>query len=180
MFNAFKNMGSLIGKGFLIECFLEYYGDEMVAQIRKLLDDSGITAADMPDFIMNNRALPIPPQAFVKMKGLEDYFETLEPARIFEWLAKARPDLANELVKLDELGAEYIVRFKYFMIDSIRASEAAPPEEAKEATPLEEAKEETETETAPTSPMEKLCESCGASFTVTEEESEITECPNCR
>ena len=171
LLNSFKTMGSLVGKGFLIECFLEYYGDEFVAQVKKILDDSGITAADIPEFVMNNRALPIPPQAFVSMKGLEDYFETIEPARIFEWLAKARPDLANELVKLNELGAEYAVRFKYFMIDSIKASEAPPPEEAKE---------ETEPETPPPPPMEEVCESCGASFTVTEEESEVTECPNCR
>lgn len=170
MLGAFKNMGSLVGKGFLIECFLEYYGDELVAQIKKILDDSGLTAADIPEFVMGDKALPIPPQAFVKMKGLEDYFETLEPARIFEWLAKARPDLANELIKLDELGAEYIVRFKYFMIDSIKASEVTPPEGATG---------EPEPEILPP-PMEEVCESCGASFSVTEEESEITECPNCR
>ena len=188
---ALKNLGGTMGKGLLIECFLEWYGDELIAQIKDMLDQSGITAEDIPDFVLNNKALPIPDQAFSALKGLEDYLEQVDPARIFEWIQKARPDLAIALIALDDAGAEYIVRFKMFMIDSIKAvaPSSQPEQPTQQAEGAEDAKDEegesetdtTEEPAVPEMTVKKItCEECGGTWNATEEEAaKATECPFC-
>ena len=183
MLNAVKKMGGTMGKGMLIECFLEWYGDELVNQIKDMLDQSGITAETIPEYVLNNKALPIPDEAFSAMKGLEDYLEQVDPARIFEWIQKARPDLAIALINLDDAGAEYIVRFKMFMIGSIRAAPSTPVEEGSDG---DESQPDTPPSPSdePTVPEMKVkritCEECGESWNATEEEAaKTTECPHC-
>jgi len=174
LLSALKNFGGLFGKGIVIESFIEYYGDDLVAQLKQILDNAGIKPEDIREYVLNDRALPIPPQAFAAMKGLEDYLITIEEARIFEFLAKARPDLAAELINLGDLGAEWVARFKYFIIDSVKASRKGAVSEDQE--PLQEPLEK------PQKPKMKrvTCSECEESFTMTEEEvNKLTSCPSC-
>ena len=94
LLGALKNLGGTMAKGLVIECFLQWHEDELVEQIKNMLDKSGVTAEDIPDFVLNNKALPIPDEAFSALKGLEDYLVKVDPGRIFQWIQKARPDLA--------------------------------------------------------------------------------------
>ena len=189
LLHAVKSMAGTMGKGLLIECFLEWHGDELIAQLKDILDKSGITAESIPDYVLNNKALPIPGEAFTAMRGLEDYLEQIDPGRVFEWIHKARPDLAEALIELGDPGAEYIVRFKMFMIDSIKASAPSPEPEAPAESEsqnegVESPDEGVESPEEPAVPEMKIkrvtCELCGESWNATEEEAaKTTECPHC-
>ena len=191
LLHAVKSMAGTMGKGLLIECFLEWHGDELIAQLKDILDKSGITAESIPDYVLNNKALPIPGEAFTAMRGLEDYLEQIDPGRVFEWIHKARPDLAEALIELGDPGAEYIVRFKMFMIDSIKASAPSPEPEAPAEVAEGDTGDEEEESPADTPPSPEpgipemrikriTCELCGESWNATEEEAaKTTECPHC-
>ncbi|HUV56719.1 MAG TPA: hypothetical protein VMV84_05735 [Dehalococcoidales bacterium] len=174
LLEALKSVGGKVGKGLAIELFLEYYEKDMISQLKDMLDQSGIIAEDIPEIVRENKALPIPQVAFQNMKGLEDYLVTLNPARIFEWLTKARPDLGLALASLDDAGAEYVVRFKSFFIDSIRA---APLKEVPPPTP--DSSEEVPEKTVATQ-LRVTCSECGEAFMTTRQEIDsLKQCPNC-
>lgn len=192
-----KKLGSRTGKGFLIEMYMEYYPQEVAKRLKIMLDTAGITREDVRRFVVDNQALPIPEKAFVNMQGLEDYLATIKPGRVFKWLLEARPDLAEELINLGDVGAEYIVKLKKFIIDSIKALDLPPgekEEEAKHVTPEQE--EESgqqavrqeglqrveESSQDPLKTKKVTCTNCGYERLGTPEEAESWSqeaCPNC-
>jgi rubrerythrin len=149
--SAIKGLGGKFGKGMVVELFLQWYEDELVDQFKQILDGAGVTSESIKDYVLNNVALPIPPEAFAKMKGIEDYLTTIEESRIFTWLYQARPDLGQTLMEMGDAGAEYVVRFKLFVIDSIKNSrkESVEPEKAEEAPEKPKAEETPEDEENP-------------------------------
>jgi hypothetical protein len=159
LLSKLKGFGGMFGKGMVIEMFLQYFEKDMIAQFKEMLDKSEITEADIEGYVTQGVALPIPREAFEQMKGIEDYLETIEETRIFEWLYAARPDLAEKLSTLGDAGVAYIFKFKRFIIDSVRAvpgkeeTEPVPDKPEESPNPPEETAEDEETEQAFLTPM---------------------------
>ena len=89
---VFKSFGGKLGKGIAVELYLDYFNDQIVAELAKALQ--GLRPEDIPELVHSRKALPIRPDSFRKMKGFEGYLATIKPERIFGWLSEARPDLA--------------------------------------------------------------------------------------
>lgn len=195
-----KKLGGKMGKGFAIECYLQFYGNDFIGMVKKLFDDAGIKPDDIAGFVNGNQALPIPESAFYELVGLEDYLETIDEERIFEWIHQARPDLAMALMAEGDAGAEYVVKFKKFMIGSIneaaknlagqqikpdvkQATKVPEPTKGAAESPEPETEAEPETVPGPSDGMQLkkvTCNDCGESWTTTAEEYErTTECPFC-
>lgn len=170
-FKALANTFKGLAKGTIIELFIDYYHDDLIMSFRLAL--SHIKPKEVPDFVRNGKALPIPPQFFEELKGLEDYLEKIEPQRLFKWINEASPEIGEALMELGDDGAEYMVKLKSFIIDSIRALPSLAEEEGVE--------KEAETEMPSASEHVRLtCDECGQSWIATEEEAAATtECPFC-
>ena len=137
-------------------------------------------------------ALPIPPTFFEFLQGFEDFLDNFEPERLFQWIAEANPLIAAAIMDQGKDGADYMVRFKQFVIDSVKALE--PQEEPLEEPATDEAtpepagktEESSVTKQPPAKPQVKpghkllTCDKCKEPFTVTDEEAKnIKECPLC-
>ncbi len=188
--NRIKSFGGELGKGLAIEAYIGFNKDELISKFRVAL--SLINPKDVPKFVKGQKALPIPTQFFASLKGLEGYLKTVSPERIFEWIEEASPDIAKALMKLGDEGALYMVQFKTFIIDSIKAvpdntsqnltvpadqestTEELPPPDQGETTQVNEGDK-------PQAGMVRLrCTSCGEPIIVPKEEvASIKACPYC-
>lgn len=148
-------------KEFLIDVYLEFYRDEIIAKLRKFL--ASLSPDDLKQLVPEGQAPPVPAEAVEDLKGYEDYLEKLKPGEVFQWIAEARPDLADVLVSLGDEGAEYVVKLQGFIVDSIRNPEGVP-------------------KSKPESPMVGLhCDSCGADWTLPKNLAEqVKVCPFCK
>ncbi len=160
-------------KGTAIELTIDFYHNEIIAHFHNAL--KYVDPADVPEFVRGNKALPLPDSFLSDLKGLEDYLEKIDPARIFGWIVEANPEVARAIMDMEDEGATYIVNFKSFIIDSLKASRPEQ-EEAIEGKAATEAAEEI-----PGSSMKRLtCDECGESWVAPEEEaSATTKCPFC-
>lgn len=147
------------GKEILIDTYLEFYHDEVIATVRKFLNP--FSPDDIRRFVAEGKAPPMPAPAIEALSGYEDYLESLKPEELFQWLAEARRDLAEALASLGDEGADYMVRLKSFILDSIRDPEGAPNQAAESIVKL-------------------TCESCGAEWRLPRSQAEkVTLCPFC-
>lgn len=154
------------GKEVLIDVYLEFNEDEIIAKLKKVL--APLTPDNLRQLVTEGKAPPIHKAIVEALKGYEDYLGRLRPEELFEWLNKARPDLAKTLMSLGDSGAEYMVKLKAFFVDSIKAPAATKPSAA--------------TEPAQTKPqMVRLhCEACGKDLDLPKTlAQEITVCPFC-
>ncbi len=185
-----KTLGGGLAKGLVIEGYIAYYENDLIEHLRRILNKAKITADDIPEFVQNNRALPIPREAFGQLKGLEDYIETMDPKRLYKWLTLARPDLGLALAALDDEGAEYMARLRYFFVDSIRTAplpkEGSPPPKEKPTPSLPEGDQSPpDTDVSEQLPDREqkfsvTCNECGNTFFLTKEQiANLKECPEC-
>ena len=145
-------------KEFFIDTYLEFYGDQVVDILKQLL--APLSPKQLKEFVTDGTAPPIPDAAIKRLKGYEDYIELIKPEEVFQWLAKARPDLAETLVSLGDVGAEYVVKLQKFLLDSIRSPEQVP--------------------TKQTGKIKLTCEQCEKEWELPKDEAEkVTECPFC-
>lgn len=145
-------------KEFFIDIYLEFYSDEVIDILRKFL--ARVTPEHLKQFVADGTALPIPDAAIKRLKGYEDYIEIIKWEEVFQWLAKARPDLAETLLSLEDEGTEYVVKLQKFLLDSIKNPEQAP--------------------TKQTGMVALTCESCGEKWELPKDEAEkVTVCPFC-
>lgn len=206
--NQYKHVGGKFLKGTALELFLEYYHDDLIESFKRALNT--IPPEMVPELIKGGAALPIPIEFFQSLKGFEEHLETIEPGRIFEWIAEASPLHASAIMDLGKEGANYMVKLKQFIMDSVRAvEEPAEVQETIEVEKPEPTAEQTEeppppparfrtkvieppppkptkskkeaAEEEPPKTKKLTCEKCNHSWEVTEEEALlVTECPNCR
>lgn len=115
-------------KEFFIDTYLEFYHDQVIDTLKSIL--APLSPDSLKQFVAEGTAPPIPDAGIEALKGYEDYLEKLKPGEVFQWLAEARPDLAETLVELGDAGAEYVIKLQHFIIDSIKNPEAAPKPES--------------------------------------------------
>lgn len=153
-------------KELFIDTYLEFNQDEVIAKLKKVL--APLTPDNLKKLVTEGQAPPIHKGIVESLKGYEDYLGRLQPEELFEWLNKARPDLAKTLMSLGDSGAEYMVKLKAFFVDSIKAPAATEPPAA--------------TETAQSKPqMVRLhCEACGSDWELPKSMAEqVKNCPFC-
>lgn len=185
MFSDFKKIADPLAKNTMIELYLKYDHVNLISHLKVYL--SHLSAKDIPSLVSGNIALPIPPKAFIEMVPVLDYLKKLNPQRLYEWIAEARPDLALALAKTGQDGQDYMLRFKTHIIDSITETQSKAteqPEPEPEATAEHQVQEPDNKEPSTSEPTESkkrvTCEECGDSFVVTEAElANITTCPSC-
>ena len=183
LIGGLKGIGGRLGRAIVFETYLETHHDFLIAAFKAALGH--IRPADVPSYVQGNMALPIPEEAFRQMSGLEDCLERIEPHRIAEWINEARPEIFLALAELGDEGAEYIVRFKQFIIASVKAAGKQPEEgEKEEATPPDESKEATpssqKSQVEPPHSFRVNCDECNESWMVTQEElADLKTCPFC-
>lgn len=145
-------------KEFFIDTYLVFYDAEVVAILKQFL--APLSPKQLEQFVADGTAPPIPDAAIKRLKGYEDYIELIKPEEVFQWLAKARPDLAETLVSLGDAGAEYVVKLQKFLLGSIKNPEQVP--------------------TGQTGKVELTCEQCGKTWELPKDEAEkVTVCPFC-
>jgi hypothetical protein len=147
----YKHVGGKFLKGTALELFLEYYHDDLIESFTKALNT--IPPEMVPELIKGGAALPIPIEFFQNLKGFEEYLETIEPGKIFEWIAEASPLHASAVMDLGKEGAGYMVKLKQFIMDSVRAAEELA--EVQETTEVEKQEPAAEAE-EPTPPPARL------------------------
>jgi len=146
--SQYKHVGGKFLKGTALELFLEYYHDDLIKNFEIAL--ATIPPEVVPELVKGGAALPIPIEFFKNLKGFEEYLETIEPGRLFEWIAEASPLHASAIMDLGDEGAEYMVKLKQFIMDSIKAvEEVAEVQETSEVEKQEPAAEEAEEKTTP-------------------------------
>lgn len=156
------------GKELLIDFYLEFSQDEFIAKLKMIL--APLTPDILRQLVTDGKAPSIHEAVVESLRGYEDYLGRLPPEELFEWLNKARPDLAETLMSLGESGAKYMVMLKFFIIDSIKAPATAPGEPELPA-PKENAQEQL---------FRCVCDSCGKASVVTKEDFEAMKlCPFC-
>lgn len=145
------------GKELLLDVYTEFYQDEIIDKLRKFL--MPVTPENLKQMVAEGKAPPVPSEAVEQLTGYEDYLEKLKPEEIFQWLLKARPDLAEALVSLGDEGAEYVVKLQGFIVDSIKKPEGVPK---------------------PESMVQLHCDSCGADWPLPKNLAEqVQVCPFC-
>ena len=188
-------------KATAVELFLEQYKADIISRLGGYLHQLNPVA--VPDMVRQNVALPVPESLFEQCIGFEDFIENFPVDRFFEeFLAPANPLIAAAIIDMEDDGADYLIKFKQFFVDSVKAKvaqrqveeviEETPPEPASEAT--QEVKEEKPAPSAPlrVAPHVKIaeaaakvmkrltCDKCHESWDVPEDKvASIKECPFC-
>lgn len=201
----YKSSGGRFVKNTLIEMFIDNFHEEIIFRLKEVLDK--VSPEDVGRYVHNNEALPIPPDTFDFLKGFEDYLETFDEGRLFEYIAEANPLIAAAFMDMGDEGAEYFVKLKKFFIDSVKAAKgieeiAESQPAAEETAAVEEKTEEpsppmfrtkvasSEPPKTPAKIVKKAsrtkgrqkvsCSKCGWSQVMTPEEADkVTECPQC-
>ncbi len=140
--STYKSIGGKFLKATAIELFFDTYHDEIVKKLAEGL--AHIPPGDVAKIIHDKMALPIPPHFFQYLKGFEDYVEGFDPGRLFELISEANPMIAAAIIDQGEEGANYMVNFRDFVLDSVRDIELPEeePPEAKKTRPSGETEEE--------------------------------------
>lgn len=201
--SQYKGAGAKFGKSFMVEYFLEANHDDIVSQLATVL--TYITPEDIKTYIREGTALPIPPSFFHRIKNFEDWLAGFEPERFFHLIAEANPATATAIMEMGEEGVLYMVKFKQFMLDNVRALNAES-QAALETEPAETAETDDKPlsqqhfnikvagedsglseskipspNPPPEGPRKKLvCDACNESWLVLEEDvAQVIECPFC-
>jgi hypothetical protein len=149
--SSYKSTGGRFLKNMAIELFIETYHGEIVERLAMAL--SMVKPEDVPAYVRGEVAFPIPPAFFETVHGFEDYLESFEIERFMEFIAEANPLITAALMDMEQEGYDYLVRFKKYIVDSVREAMPAVEEEQaeqeeKEAPAPQPAEEEVE-EAAP-------------------------------
>lgn len=154
-------------KEIIIDTYLALNQDEFIAKLHRIL--APLSPDSLRQLVAEGKALPLHEATIESLRGYEDYIGRLMPEELFEWVNKARPDLASTLMSLGDSGAEYMVYLKVYLIDCIKAP---APEPGKPELP---APQENKPQL-----YNCVCDSCGKSKQVTKEEFDAMEvCPFC-
>jgi len=146
-----------VGSRFAFEFFLEVWKEKLVEVLRKWL--SSVTVEDLKKMVKRGK---FPDTAGINFGGVQDYIEYLEKMsteRLFEdYIAPARPDLAQAIQGMGMPGAQWLVKLRQHLLNQVR----------KVAKPVKQ------------DMVSAKCDSCGKSWPVPRDEfDKIESCPFC-
>ena len=146
-----------VGSRFAFEFFLEVWKEKLVEVLRKWL--SSVTVEDMKKMVKRGK---FPDTAGLNFGGVHDYIEYLEKMsteRLFEdYIAPARPDLAQAIQEMGMPGAQWLVKLRQHLLNLVKGATKPIKKDVVKAT----------------------CDACGKSWPVPRAEfKDITKCPFC-
>ena len=146
-----------VGSRFAFEFFLEVWKEKLVEMLRKWL--SSVTVEDLQKMVKRGK---FPDPAGLNFGAVQDYIEYLEKMsteRLFEeYIAPARPDLAEAIQEMSMPGAQWLVKLRQHLLDQVR----------KVAKPVKQ------------DIVQAKCDACGKSWPVPRDEfDKIESCPFC-
>jgi hypothetical protein len=151
-----KKIGKF-GSRFAFEFFLEQMHGPMIEALRKYL--SPIKTDDIIRMIRN---VEFPPMENLDFSALEDNIEhakKIKLIRFMEFIAEARPDIAQVIQSEGNAGVDYIVKLREHILNQVEHAEFKPDAGTVLAT----------------------CDECGKSWLVKKEEVDsVKECPFCK
>ena len=162
MLNQFKKVGSR----FAFEFFLEVWQEKLVEMLRKWL--SSVTIEDIQKMVKRGK---FPDTAGLNFGGVHEYVEYLEKIsteRLFEdYIAPARPDLAQAIQEMGMPGAQWLVKLRDHLMKQAKGSGILSTEET-QVSPMKE------------DIVQALCDVCDKSWPVPRDEfDKIESCPFC-
>ena len=146
-----------VGSRFAFEFFLEVWQPKLIEMLRKWL--STVTVEDLQKMVKRGK---FPDPAGLNFGAVQDYIEYLEKMsteRLFEdYMAPARPDLAQSIQELGMPGAQWLVKLRQYLLAQARGV----------------------TKTVKQDIVQAKCDACKKSWPVPRAEfKDITECPFC-
>ena len=161
MLNQFKKVGSR----FAFEFFLEVWQEKLVEMLRKWL--SSVTIEDIQKMVKRGKFPDTQGLDFSGVKDYAEYLEKISTERLFEdYIAPARPDLAQAIQGMGMPGAQWLVKLRGHLLSQVKGSVALA-----EGTEAPLVKEDI---------VQASCDVCGKSWPVPRSEFEsIKECPFC-
>jgi len=152
------------GTGFAFEFFISLMHDNIVEGLRKYL--TSIQPEDIRQMVKKELFPPLEHLDFSALGDNIEHFEGISVVRLMEYVAEARPDLAQGIQDRGAAGAEYMAKLRLHLLSLVKH----PEKPLAESTDYE--------------PKEKMklakCDKCGKSFPIPEVEvASITECPFC-
>lgn len=152
------------GSGFAFEFYVSLRHDSIVSGLRKYLNS--IQLEDIPKMVSEVQFPPLEHLDFSALGDNTEHLERISVVRLMEYLAEARPDLAQAIQNEGVPGAEYLVNLRLHLITLVKHPEK----------PLAES---TEYEAKEKIKLAK-CDKCLNSWPVPEDEAaSIKECPFC-
>lgn len=157
---SIKERFGKLGSRFAFEFFLETMHDSMVQGLKNYL--SSIKTEDFADMVRSDKFPSVEKLDFSVAKENIQHIEKISLLRIMEFIADARPDLAEVIQNQQEQGALYLGNLRVHILNRIRQSSMQ-----------KEFKPQADTVMA-------RCDKCEREWPVTKEEAAaITECPFC-
>lgn len=146
-----------VGSRFAFEFFLEVWKERFVEMLRKWL--SSVTVEDMQKMVKRGKFPDTEGLNFGAVQEYLEYVEKMSANRLFEeYLAPARPDLAQAIQEMGMSGAQWLVKLREHLLDQIRQVTKPVKKDMVQAT----------------------CDSCRKSWPVPREEfDKIESCPFC-
>jgi hypothetical protein len=155
MIKQFKKIGSR----FAFEFFLEVWKDKLVAMLKDWL--STYTVEDIQKMVKRGKFPDTQGLNFGAVKDYTEYLEKISAERLFEdFIAPARPDLAQAIQGMGMPGAQWLVKLRAHLMNQVLAGKGT-----------ESVKEDL---------VQATCDVCGKSWPVPRSEFDsIKECPFC-
>jgi hypothetical protein len=146
-----------VGSRFAFEFFLEVWQPRLVEMLRKWL--SPVTIEDLKKMVRRGKFPDTLGLNFNAVQPYLEYLEKISTERLFEeYLAPARPDLAQAVQELGMPGAQWLVKLRQHLLDQVRGATKPVKKDLVQAT----------------------CDNCRKSWPVPRDEfKDIKECPFC-
>lgn len=153
---AIKRNLRKFGSRFAFELFIETMHDVIINGLRNYL--RSIQPEDIPGMVGQKKYPPLEDLDLSVVGENIEHIEKISLLRLVEFIAEARPDLAQAIQDTGAAGAEYIVNLRQHILSRIKRAEFKPEKGVKLA----------------------CCDKCGRKWPVKEEDANsITKCPFC-
>lgn len=146
-----------VGSRFAFEFFLEVWQPRLVEMLRNWL--SPVTVEDLKKMVKRGKFPDTRGLRFSAVQPYLEYLEKISTKRLFEdFIAPARPDLAQAVQELGMPGAQWLVKLRQHLLDQVKGATKPVKKDLVQAT----------------------CDNCHKSWPVPRDEfKDIKECPFC-
>jgi len=122
-----------VGSRFAFEYFLEIWKPRLIEMQRKWL--ASVTVEDLKKMVKRGK---FPDSDGFDFNAVREYYEHLEKIsteRLFEeYIAPARPDLAQAIQEMEMPGAQWLVKLRQHLLDQVKGAAKAVKQDLVQAT----------------------------------------------
>lgn len=152
------------GSRFAFEFYVEFMHDKIIEGLRGYL--APLRPEDVRRMVRKNELPPLDLSGF-SLDDNDKYLEKISAVGVLEYLAEARPDLAQVIQDMGPRGAQYVAKLRLHLLELVSHPEKSLAESTEYTTKQDMVK--------------ATCDKCGKSWPVPKDEaSSIKECPFCQ